>query len=464
MFKLKENSKPSIILGIALLLLIAISYVPEGIKIAGYEVKAIDLFSDIRPDEPLSINFNNDTKLYAGALNADLLNNILSGGEAPADATYFEMTPSPAAYVGLSGNVGQMSYFFQALKQSRNKKVRIAHFGDSAIEGDNITSDFRQNLQNEFGGQGAGFLTITSQDINFRLTTKHSFSNNWKVGSVIAGNPDKLPMGFSGFVFTPQGASTVTYQCTDRLKSTKNFKYARLFYSDAKNSSIKYSINNQADQSISITPGSGVKELLLKANGEGKSVKITTTMANQANFYGVSLESDNGVYVDNLPLRGNSGVGLKEISNNVFADFNKLLDYKLIILNFGLNVASSEMKDYTWYENDMIKIIGNLKKAFPQTSILIIGVGDKSFKKGTKFITDPGVLKLIQSQKTIADKAGVAFWNLFEAMGGNNSMESWANSNPPLAQKDYTHLTLEGAKKTAEMLSKALVDEFRKSK
>ena len=71
------------------------------------------------------------------------------------------------------------------------------------------------------------------------------------------------------------------------------------------------------------------------------------------------------------------------------------------------------MKDYTWYENDMIKIIGNLKKAFPQTSILIIGVGDKSFKKGTKFITDPGVIKLIQSQKTIAEKAGVAFWNLF---------------------------------------------------
>ena len=49
-------------------------------------------------------------------------------------------------------------------------------------------------------------------------------------------------------------------------------------------------------------------------------------------------------------------------------------------------------------------------------------------------------------------------------MGGNNSMETWANSNPPLAQKDYTHLTLEGAKKTAEMLSKAIVDEFRKSK
>ena len=58
------------------------------------------------------------------------------------------------------------------------------------------------------------------------------------------------------------------------------------------------------------------------------------TMAGQANFYGVSLESDNGVYVDNLPLRGNSGVALKEIPSNVMTDFNKLMDYKLIIFKF----------------------------------------------------------------------------------------------------------------------------------
>ena len=200
MFKLKEISKPSIILGISLLILIAASYIPEGAQLAGYKIKQIDLFSDIKKDEPVSYNFEHNS-LFAGALNHNLLNVLLNGEESPADATYFEMSPSQGASVGLSGNVSQMSYFFQALKQAKSKKVRIAHFGDSAIEGDNITSDFRQSMQNEFGGTGAGFLAITSQDINFRLTTKQMFSNDWKVGSVIAGNPDKLPMGLSGVCF-----------------------------------------------------------------------------------------------------------------------------------------------------------------------------------------------------------------------------------------------------------------------
>lgn len=461
MLRLNENSKPFLIVGVAILLLIAVSFIPEDAQVFGYQIKPVDLFGDIKADAPVSLNLGQYNNAYVGAINASLINSLFNGEDAPADATYYEL-PQGNTNVGISGNVSQMSYFFQALKQAKNKKVRIAHFGDSAIEGDNITADFRQNLQKEFGGLGAGFLTITSQDITFRTTTKHSFSDNWKTGSVITGNPDKLPIGFSGFVSTPKGASSVTYEATERFKSTKSFKVAKLYYSDAKNSSIKYSFNGAADQSISLAPGAGVKELALKAGGDAKSVRITTTMANQANFYGVSLESDNGVYVDNLPLRGNSGVALKEIPASTMTDFNRLFDYKLIILNFGLNVASSEMKDYTWYENDMIKIIGNLKKAFPQTSILIIGVGDKSFKKGAKFITDPGVVKLIASQKIIAEKAGVAFWNLFDAMGGMNSMESWVNSN--LAQKDYTHLTLQGAKKTADMLSKALVDEFRKSK
>jgi len=462
MIKLKGNSKPSIIMAIAVLLLLASSYIPQEAEVFGYKIKPVDMLCDIEKDEPMASSMQNGLNMFAGDLNPALIENLLGGGETPADALYLEPAVQPAYPVGLSGNVSQMSYFFQALKQAKSKKVRIAHFGDSAIEGDNITADFRQNLQGEFGGMGAGFLNITSQDVTFRTTTKQSFSDNWKIGSVLTGNPDKLPIGFSGFTFSPKGASYVSFEATDRFKSVKSFKYAKVFYSDAKNSSIKYSFNNQADQSISITPGGGIKELTLKANGDARSVKITTTMANQANFYGVSLEGDNGVYVDNLPLRGNSGVALKNIPFQAMTDINKYMDYKLIILNFGLNVASSEMKDYTWYENDMIKIIGNLKKAFPHTSILVVGVADKSFKKGTKFITDPGVIKLIATQKVIAEKAGVAFWNLFEAMGGMNSMESWVNSN--LAQKDYTHLTLQGAKKTADMLSKAILDEYRKSK
>ena len=458
----KNNMRPMFMVGFAILILIAVSFIPENAKLGSYAIKKVDLFSDIKSDSAVSMNLLSGKSQYAGVINFDLLKNILENegrdkAENPAELNY-----SPLPQAGLSGNLSQLSHFFQALKQSHSRKVRIAHFGDSDIEGDLITADLRQNLQSEFGGIGAGFLAITSQDIQYRVTTKQTFSDNWKTASVVVGNPEKLTYGFNGSVFVPKGSSWVRYEGSGRYRTAKSFKYAKVFYSDAKSSSIKYSFNNAAEQSASIQSGSGIKELTLKANGEVNSVKITTTMANQAHFYGVSLESDNGVYVDNLPLRGNSGVGLKEISTSVMSDFNKYLDYKLIILEFGLNVVSSGMKDYSGYESEMIKIVNNIKRSYPQSSILIVGVGDKGFKKGNKFVTDPGVLKLIEVQKSIASKTGVAFWNLFEAMGGMNCMESWVKAN--LAFTDYSHVNLDGAKKIAGLLSKALTDEYRKSK
>ena len=139
-------------------------------------------------------------------------------------------------------------------------------------------------------------------------------------------------------------------------------------------------------------------------------------------------------------------------------------DYNLIILHFGANEATFGSTDYNWYKNQMIKIINGLKKAFPNTSILMIGVGDRAIKRGTRFVTDPAVKILIKTQKEIASSTGIAFWNLFEAMGGDNSIDSWVHANPPLALMDYTHPTLQGSVKIADMISKAIMDAYDNQK
>ena len=50
--------------------------------------------------------------------------------------------------------------FFQKLDNAKAKKVRIMHYGDSQIEADRITSRLRERLQKEFGGYGAGALSV----------------------------------------------------------------------------------------------------------------------------------------------------------------------------------------------------------------------------------------------------------------------------------------------------------------
>jgi hypothetical protein len=45
-------------------------------------------------------------------------------------------------------------------------------------------------------------------------------------------------------------------------------------------------------------------------------------------------------------------------------------------------------------------------------------------------------------------------------MGGENSMVSWVDETPPLANKDYTHVNFRGAHRIAELLFTYLMSEY----
>ena len=56
---------------------------------------------------------------------------------------------------------------------ARRAPVRIAVLGDSFIEGDILTADLREKLQQAYGGGGAGFAPMASPLTAFRRTIKH---------------------------------------------------------------------------------------------------------------------------------------------------------------------------------------------------------------------------------------------------------------------------------------------------
>ena len=361
--------------------------------------------------------------------------------------------------VPITGDTSQLKKFLNVLNESKTKKIRIAHYGDSINWGDIITDDLRQNFQNKFGGTGAGFLSICSDDIAVKQTTKHTFNEaDWEWASLFTRNLKNYTLGIAGTVAKSKGNSWVKYEATNFKSSSKSFKTIRLFYNNAKNScTVSYSLNNGAVQNLKLETGMNVMESVISSSFNTASVKLNfTSCSSDINFFGVSLESGNGVYVDNFPIRGNSGVAIDDIPRNILSDFQKMLNYKLIILNYGLNIASPERTNYTWYKNKMIKVINNLKQVFPDAAILLVGVSDKSIKKGTKFVTDPSVLIVLNEQKIIAQQTGIAFWNSMEAMGGVNSMNEWVNQK--LALKDYSHFSDAGGKILADLLMDAILN------
>ncbi|MCA0388031.1 MAG: hypothetical protein LCH52_06000 [Bacteroidetes bacterium] len=90
--------------------------------------------------------------------------------------------------------------FFEALeKESKTGTVRVAHYGDSQIEGDRITSYLRENFQKEFGGEGIGYAPV--DDITDNVNYFRSTSENWERYNVFNHAYSSGKYALSGLVF-----------------------------------------------------------------------------------------------------------------------------------------------------------------------------------------------------------------------------------------------------------------------
>ncbi len=479
---MKKQSLPLLVM--IFIILYALSFIPVEGELWGVEFKSIDIFSDLKEDTDVLYeddffeDWESDTDTtsstdnrierkdfatipnynYAGI---NLLGNIektaldFIDSEKEKIDKFLESPVQPRQKTKIVGNTQQMKHFFSALKNAKSQKVRIAHYGDSQIEGDLVTGDLRENLRKEFGGTGAGYLAITSQDISFRVTTKHEYpENKWTTGSVFMGNETGLPYGISGESFLPKASASVTYTAYNKYRSTSKFREIYIIYSDAQANDFTAYLDNKPEK-VKLNKAGGFQQAEIIGSGSVRSLKLEIPQNNAAIFYGVFLEDGNGVYVDNFALRGNSGEDLDKIPSKIIEDFNKYRNYSLVIFQFGKNAISG---NYKRYEKEMVKVINKFKAALPNTSFLMISVQDSGFKTSSR------IVNLLKAQMDIAKETNIAFWNLFEAMGGENSMSAWVKNNPPLASADHTHFNLQGAQIVGEMLSEALIDLYKNMK
>ena len=356
-----------------------------------------------------------------------------------------------------SENKDGLRLFFEKLLGigTSKRQVRIAFFGDSFIEGDILSSDLRRLFQENFGGRGVGMMPVTSQVNGFRKTVVHQFSA-WNTYS-FNNYSDKSALGICGSVSTPNNSAWVYYQGIkkERLDSCNRVsvfyalpdKDTRIFYKRNKGTSVY--ANLQKTENVG----------RVDINGNCGNIQISFPPVKSLHVYGVSLEDSTGVILDNYSIRSFSGTGLQQLSQKKLSQFNSLLQYDLIILGFGLNVVEAKRTEYNMYESEMIKTVNYLKASFPDASMLLVGVPDRSYRENGDCETMPGVLAMIEHQKNICKKSGIVFWNLFEAMGGKNSMPHFVNSNPAKANKDYTHLTFAGGEYLGNLLYETFMYE-----
>ena len=345
-----------------------------------------------------------------------------------------------------------LKYFYQKLDSAKvsGKKVRIAYFGDSFVEGDEVTDELRMQLQHLFGGNGIGFMPMQSNVASLYTQIKIN-SSGW-IDYNFRENPYHFPLGLTGHIFYPFRNGEVDYFPKTNPLPTEAKLYSRQMFAY----SVVFTMTNGKSQVVALNTDKPINETVLSKGEPIKSIKITTTNENIP-FYGISLEGNKGVYLDNYSFRGNNSILTQQISTDVMAQLNNYLHYDLIIIHYGLNAIEHDNKKSVWFENSMNTLIKNSRKGFGNVPILLVSTSDLGYRYDGKYATEKAVPFMVATQKEIARSHKVAFWNLYEAMGGENTMVNWVEGDTVLAAKDYTHLNNKGAKRVGDLFFNKLI-------
>lgn len=366
--------------------------------------------------------------------------------------------------------------FFKKLSTSSKKRVRILHYGDSQIEGDRITGYLRNKFQRQFGGSGPGLLPALPAHAESSSIIHHA-SDNWMKHAVYFKSDTILPHHKFGLLGSFARYTTYQYDSlpvTDTSLATINFKKSGMAYHSVNNFTrcrvfyghvnepiiIKGFINDSLIWFEEINKTQQTVSFQWEFEEAPDDFTISFEGSYSPDVYGVALDAPRGVAVDNLPFRGSSGTEFTKLDFSQLREMTQHLNPGLIILQFGVNVVPHQVKNYGYYERLMIHQINYLKKVMPKTPVLVIGVSDMSQRKGNYYETYPNLELVKQAQYQAAKKTHSAYWDLYKAMGGKNSMPSWVFAEPPLASSDFIHFNRKGGHIIAQMLYNALMAEY----
>lgn len=463
------------IMVMTLIVCLGLYWLPD--EIFGFSIKKVDLLSDLRTkkEEVLSdslstepfrldkVNYavNMDSLLRADSLRLRGLDSLrivrrdsmyqAVVADMPPDTTQTRIEDFSTGHIGLRR-------FFSALNRigTMNRPVRVAFLGDSFIEGDILVADFRAKMQEFFGGHGVGFVPISSNVEQYRPTINQR-SKGWVTRSILSDH--KYRYVLSGLLFEPNtetGTSSVSFKTVNAYPRLDKVSSLKFIYSRNTNSEIRVICNSAKDTIEALLPV-GENVMQYEASGSFTDGTISLRKTKNLQALGIALEDNKGVVVDNFSLRGNSGMSLGALDKSTCLAWNNIRPYDLIVLQYGLNVASEKTHEYGWYRERMVKVIHHVRQCFPEADILLLGVSDRSHYREGSFRTMPSVKALHRAQRDAAQEARVSFWSVYGAMGGENSMVYYVKQR--WASKDYTHLSFRGGREIARSLFEALLFE-----
>ena len=365
-------------------------------------------------------------------------------------------------------NEHPLALFFDHLSAATDTSdlIRILHYGDSQIEGDRISSAIRAYLQRSFGGFGMGAVPLFGPVFVSSYVVERSM--NWSRNFITDQSPSNSLGAWMGYLQgETRDAATVRLRVSPYVlyPEASSFSNVNILTLNTQNvediqvldrSKTAYNFQNQRiGEYFSLTT--------FPFDTAQRNLEMIFRDARNSYLFGISLDSRYGITVDNLPIRGSAGYIFTRQKASLLQESFQLLNTQLVLFQFGVNAVPNDPEivvNARALENALVRELTFFKTLMPDVPLIVIGVSDRAYKDGEVFRTNPNVPLVRNAQRNAALRAGCVFWDLYEAMGGENSIVKWVNQRPALAGRDYTHFSARGAQRVGKMFYKSLMIEY----
>ena len=330
------------------------------------------------------------------------------------------------------------------------RTLRVLHYGDSQIEMDHITSRLRSYMQQTFGGGGPGMLPVSviTPIPNVHLGTSGDLIHLASFGDSNAirskGNYGPMMQSFRMEGVVALSLKTSTNKNVDDL--VKRFNHVTLLLNNHGGSvSAVANVTNKADHK-------GISALSWHLDSTDR---FKVRVNGNADLYGLLVDCGSGVAVDNIPMRGCSGQQFTLVNKDKLTAAYDKMDVGLIILQFGGNSVPyfKTTESIETYCQSIGKQIDHLHQCCPEARIVFVGPSDMGRRSGGKFHTYEMLPPLIDSLISTVTAHDAAYWSIYHAMGGENSMADWVDQG-------YIHFSQRGANLMGDRMADAFANSY----
>jgi lysophospholipase L1-like esterase len=374
---------------------------------------------------------------------------------------------SKMAVTAIRDTGNDLDHFFEKLRlvEKGDKKavVRITHYGDSPTTADMITADARVLLQKQFGDAGHGFCLIAKPWAWYEHRGLDVKGEGWVIDPANQSTVKDGLYGLGGVSFRGgPGAFTRI-----RLKDGSHRRIEVAYLQQPNGGAFSVSAGDTELGTVETEgpkPTSGFAAFDIPEHANTFFIRVVT---GNVRLFGASFERDEpGVIYNSL---GVNGAYVNVLSRMFRADHltEQLRHYQpdLVIINYGTNESVYPQFLDSTYENEVRESIRRVRLALPESSILMMSPMDRGERKSSGEIgTVPAIPRLVAIQARVAEEMDVAFFNTFDAMGGQGTMGRWFEAEPRLVGADFIHPMPGGARIVGNLLYQGILDGYNKYK